>query len=168
MVLIRILPFLVLVFLASCASPRYEYHFVKGRTAELRGGQAIAPPRAPARVKAAIAAANRLVGLPYQYGGGHSEKRTAGYDCSGATSYVLRAAGALDGPAHTSREFRHFGRAGKGEWVTIYAIKGHVFLSIAGLRFDTGWHGNNGGCGPRWSTRSRPAEGAVLRHPPGL
>ena len=168
MALTRILPFLIFVLLASCSSPRYEYCYVPGRTAELRGGRAVAPPRAPARVKAAIAAANSLVGLPYQFGGGHSHKRSSGYDCSGAASYVLHAAGALNGPAQTSHEFQHFGRSGKGQWITVYAIKGHVFLSIAGLRFDTGWHGRNDGSGPRWSTRTRPAEGAVLRHPPGL
>jgi hypothetical protein len=46
---------------------------------------------------------------------------------------------------------------------TIYATRDHVFLVIAGLRFDTGWTG--GSRGPRWTTRSRPTTGAVERHP---
>jgi hypothetical protein len=38
-------------------------------------------------------------------------------------------------------------------------------MAIAGLRFDTGWTG--GASGPRWTTRTRPTDGAVLRHPEG-
>ncbi len=59
-----------------------------------------------------------------------------------------------------------YGESGPGNWVTIYATRGHVFLVIAGLRFDTGWR--NGGDGPHWTSHSRPADGYVLRHPSGL
>ncbi len=65
-----------------------------------------------------------------------------------------------------SDEFRKYGEPGPGKWVTIYAKRGHVFTIVAGLRMDTGYNGQ--GEGPKWSTRSRPASGCILRHPPGL
>ena len=163
---LRPLYLLCFLFLASCASSRYEYSYVPGKTAVLRDGKAIAPAKAPEAVRLAIAAANRIAGSPYCYGGGHGGENAKGYDCSGAASYVLAAAGALKGGATTSYGFRSFGNSGKGKWITIYSSKGHVFLSVAGLRFDTGSTGQREG--PRWTTRNRPAAGAVLRHPPGL
>jgi hypothetical protein len=161
--------FVLLFFLliAGCAvPPPYVYHYVPGYTAVLSGGYAIAPPAAPADVQVAVAAANRIAGLPYIYGAGHSpvEFDTA-YDCSGAASFVLKAAGLLDSPM-PSRAFRRYGEEGPGQWITIYAKRDHVFMVIAGLRFDTGWTG--GYRGPRWTTRSRPTDGAVERHPEGL
>lgn len=138
---------------------------MRGRTATLQNGIALAPSKAPPAIQAAIAAGNRIAGLPYRRGGGHAREIDNAYDCSGAASYVLRAAGALK-TSMPSQGFRKYGRSGEGKWITIYARKGHVFLSVAGLRFDTGWtHGSEG---PQWSTRSRPAKGAVVRHPPGL
>src|SRR5205807_8232998 len=47
------------------------------------GLHAVAPADAPQQVKAAIAAANKIVGKPYRYGGGHGQWEDAGYDCSG-------------------------------------------------------------------------------------
>jgi hypothetical protein len=155
----------ILALLSACSSPSYTYRYVPGRTAQLAGGYAVAPPAAPPEVQAAIAAGNRIAGLPYGYGGGHGSGVDSAYDCSGAASYVLRATGKL-GAARTSTGFRRYGEAGEGEWITIYARKGHVFLSVAGLRFDTGW--TSGPKGPQWTTRDRPAPGAALRHPPGL
>jgi cell wall-associated NlpC family hydrolase len=128
-------------------------------------GLAVAPADAPEEVKGAIAAANRIVGKPYKYGGGHGRWNDSGYDCSGAMSYALHGAGLLDTQL-TSGDFETWGRRGKGSWITIYANGGHGFLVIAGLRFDTGW--NNAGKGPRWSTEMRPTDGYVVRHPSGL
>jgi hypothetical protein len=159
-----LLPLLPLLLLAGCASaPPYVYRYVPGRTAILSNGCAIAPPAAPPDVQVAIAAANRIAGMPYVYGAGHTmaEFDTA-YDCSGAASFVLRAAGLLDAPM-PSTAFRHYGESGPGDWITIYARRGHVFMVLAGLRFDTGW--TEGPRGPQWTTRSRPADGCVLRHP---
>lgn len=129
-----------------------------------KNGYAIAPNRAPAVVKAAIAAGNRIRHAPYQFGGGRGRPGDYGFDCSGATSYVLRAAGVMNGFG-TSSTFKSYGKSGEGDWITVWARDGHVFLSVAGLRFDTGWHGEKG---PRWATKSRPAKGYVVRHPPGL
>lgn len=152
-------------FLAGCAGPSYVYHYVPGRTAALRDGIAIPPPEAPTDVQAAIAAGNRIAGLPYCYGAGHGCAVDTAYDCSGAASYVLMAAGRLREPT-TAKVFRHYGGRGEGKWISVYARRDHVFLVVAGLRFDTGW--NQGSKGPRWTTRSRPARGCVIRHPSGL
>jgi hypothetical protein len=153
-------------FLAGCSSSKpYVYRPVPGKTAVLQGHQAVAPASAPPQVHAAVAAANRIAGLPYQYGAGHTRGVSTAYDCSGAASYVLCEAGLLNEPT-TSNAFRDYGRHGEGKWISVYARRGHVFLVVAGLRFDTGY--GSGATGPRWSTRGRPTKGAVIRHPSGL
>ena len=159
---------LLILFLASltgCDSTRYTYHYVPGKTALVRGGYAFAPPGAPPQVEAAIAAGNRIAGLPYRYGGGHGCSLDTGYDCSGSTSFVLREAGLMQG-CRISKEFRGYGKPGEGEWINVYAKNGHVFLAVAGVRFDTGW--TDGSEGPQWTTQDRPASGCVVRHPVGL
>jgi cell wall-associated NlpC family hydrolase len=128
-------------------------------------GKAIAPASAPQEVKDLIAAANRIHGKPYKYGGGHARWNDTGYDCSGAMSYALHGAGLLKRP-RTSGGFTTYGQAGKGEWITVYSHSGHGYLVVAGLRFDTGW--NNAGKGPRWSKVMRPSDGYTVRHPAGL
>jgi cell wall-associated NlpC family hydrolase len=133
--------------------------------AKLVAGKAIPPADAPPEVVNAINAANKIVGKPYKYGGGHGRWNDSGYDCSGAMSYALHGAGLLDRPL-TSGDFMSWGSRGKGSWITIYANSGHGFLVIAGLRFDTGW--NNAGKGPRWSEEMRPAGGYTVRHPRSL
>ncbi len=137
-----------------------------GETATLGSdGRAVAPASAPPEVKGAIEAANRIVGKPYKYGGGHGRWEDSGYDCSGAMSYALHGGGLLNRQL-TSGDFMRWGRAGKGSWITIYAHGGHGFLVIAGLRFDTGY--NNAGKGPRWSEQMRPTDGYTVRHPKGF
>jgi cell wall-associated NlpC family hydrolase len=128
-------------------------------------GKAIAPASAPQPVKDLIAAANRIHGKPYKYGGGHGTWNDSGYDCSGAMSYALHGAGLLK-RARTSGGFTTYGRAGEGSWITVYAHGGHGYLVVAGLRFDTGW--NNAGKGPRWSDVMRPSDGYTVRHPRDL
>ena len=155
------------LLMAGCAGPReYRYRYVPGRTATLEGPYAVAPPAAPPVVRAAIEAGNRIAGLPYARGGGHGRAgEAAAYDCSGAVSYVLREAGLMRG-SMPSAGFRRYGDRGEGEWVTVYARRGHVFLVVAGLRFDTGY--GNGRRGPQWTMRARPAAGYVVRRPAGL
>ncbi len=133
--------------------------------AVLVNGRAVPPGNAPLLVQRAIAAANRIQGLPYKWGGGHARLNDSGYDCSGATSYVLRNAGLLEDQM-PSRGFLRYGRRGHGQWITVCARNGHVFLVIAGLRFDT--YGRYRQDGPRWRPYSRSMRGYVLRHPPGL
>jgi hypothetical protein len=141
------------------------YRFVPGQTALLRGGIAYPPRSVPERVKAAIRAGNRLQGKPYKWGGGHARLDDSGYDCSGTVSYVLRAAGLMKG-AMPSQGFLDYGKPGPGKWITIYVRRGHVFMTIAGLRLDTGGSGNR--TGPRWKPQGRKVAGHVVRHPPGL
>lgn len=156
--------------LVSCsnqvsAKGSVRYKFEAGETALLRDGVAYAPRRAPLEVKRAIAAGNRLQGKPYKWGGGHARLEDSGYDCSGTVSYVLREAGLMKG-SMPSRGFFGYGKKGYGKWITVYTRKGHVFMTIAGLRLDTG--GAGGRTGPRWKPQARPAKGHVVRHPRGL
>ena len=155
----------LLALLAGCGCPGYSYRYVPGKTAQKMGCYAVAPTAAPPEVHAAIAAGNRIAGLPYCYGAGHGAGLDTAYDCSGAASYVLRGAGVMGG-VRTSGEFRGLGEPGPGEWITVWAKRGHVFMSVAGLRYDTGW--TQGPKGPQWTIRDRPAEGCVMRHPVGL
>ena len=81
----------LLALLSGCAGPEpYRYKYIRGKTAILRNGYAIAPRSAPAAVHRAIAAGNRIAGLPYAYGGGHGRGIASAYDCSGAASFVCR------------------------------------------------------------------------------
>ena len=91
------------------------------------------------------------------------------YDCSGAVSYALYGARLLLAPLDSSG-LAEFGEPGPGRWVTIYANKSHVFVMVAGLRFDTGGHRGAipAGTGPRWSTEVRATRRFAVRHPEGL
>ena len=55
---------------------------VPGVEARIVNGLAAAPEAAPDAVKQAIWAANRIIGRPYRYGGGHARGFVdRGYDC---------------------------------------------------------------------------------------
>lgn len=142
-----------------------SYRFDYGRTAMLKDGLAYAPRSAPPAVKRAIAAGNRLQGKPYKWGGGHARHNDSGYDCSGSVSYVLRESGLIKGSIPSKGYFK-YGKKGEGDWITIYIRNGHVFMTVAGLRLDTG--GPGGESGPRWKTATRQGKGHVMRHPAGL
>ena len=58
----------------------------------------IPPKSAPPRVKAVIAAANKIRTKPYIYGGGHARWWDRGYDCSGSVSYALHGGEFLESP----------------------------------------------------------------------
>ena len=155
--------------LASCSSNQKEatgtVTYVRGpKTAVLRNGVAYAPRGAPPRVRLAIAAGNRLQNKPYKWGGGHARLDDSGYDCSGAVSYVLREAGLMQGQM-PSRGFLNYGKKGYGNWINVYVRDGHVFMTVAGLRLDTGCSRRRGG--PRWGPTPRNATGQVIRHPAG-
>ena len=127
-------------------------------------GLAVAPQNAPDPVKQIIAAGNAIATKPYVYGGGHGKWEDRGYDCSGSVSYALHAAGLLD-TALTSGDFASWGEPGPGQWVTIYANSGHVYMVVAGLRFDTSGRQQDG---TRWHADQRSADGYTVVHPPGL
>ncbi|MEM7146189.1 MAG: NlpC/P60 family protein [Verrucomicrobiota bacterium] len=155
--------------LAGCqkkARAPYEWEFRSGKTCFVRtDGTAVAPRKAPAQVHRATVAANRIHGRPYRWGGGHRKVEDSGYDCSGAVSYALIHAGLLESPT-TSTALKTFGKPGHGKYISIYAKSGHTFMTVCGLRFDTGY--GRGAKGPRWHTTPRPTKGYVVRHPPGL
>ncbi len=127
-------------------------------------GTAVAPADAPTAVRAVIAAANRIATLPYRYGGGHGSFDDTAYDCSGSVSYALHGADLLD-RTMTSGELEGYGSAGPGRWVTIHANAGHVYMYVAGLRFDTSGQKQSGS---RWQTAKRSDDAFVVRHPTGL
>jgi cell wall-associated NlpC family hydrolase len=130
----------------------------------LSDGSAQAPDNAPDIVKRVILAGNEIAKFPYKWGGGHGAWRDNGYDCSGSVSFALAGAGLLHTPL-TSGAFMSWGKPGKGKWITIYASPGHVFMFVAGLRFDTSGRGR---AGTRWQDGGRYANGFVAVHPPGL
>jgi cell wall-associated NlpC family hydrolase len=133
-------------------------HPVLKRTHLRRGG------RSSLLVRRAIAAANRIAGKPYRYGGGHASFNDTGYDCSGSVSYVLHAIGRLSSPLDSS-SLMSYGAPGRGRRITIYANPGHTYMVIDGRRFDTTGRTETGS---RWQERSRSTAGYAVRHPPGL
>jgi cell wall-associated NlpC family hydrolase len=134
------------------------------RARVLPDGTAQAPDNAPEVVKRVILAANQIAKFPYKWGGGHGAWRDDGYDCSGSVSFALAGAGLLDRPL-TSGLLAGYGAPGPGRWITIYANSGHVFMLVAGLRFDTSGQGR---AGTRWQEAIRPTGGYAVRHVPGL
>jgi len=128
------------------------------------GRTAVPPAAAPEAVKEAIYAANRITRKPYRYGGGHRAWDDRGYDCSGSVSFALYGGGLLKRPLASGRLMR-WGSRGRGRWVTVYTNRGHAYVVIAGLRFDTSGPGERG---PRWREEVRSSRAYVARHPEGL
>jgi len=150
---------------ASGAKPRHAV----GRTditkaTALPNGVALPPLEAPEEVKQIIEAGNIIARSPYVWGGGHGKWLDKGYDCSGSVSFALAAAGLLSGPL-ASGPLMSWGKPGRGRWVTIYANQGHVFMEVAGIRFDTSGQRVTGS---RWQNAVRSTSGFVARHPEGL
>ena len=142
------------------------------RTAAHRGsvsvlqadGTASPPIEAPTAVQEVVHAGNLISKTPYKWGGGHGRWLDDGYDCSGSVSFALFAGGLLGSPL-TSGGFMSWGEPGPGKWITIYTNPGHVFMVVAGLRFDTSGRERSGS---RWQPEMRSAGGYTVRHPPGL
>jgi hypothetical protein len=121
-----------------------------------------------------IAAGNQIVGKQYVYGGGHGlplDQVAPSYDCSSSVAHLLYGGGLLPVDADpTSSTLETFGAPGPGRWVTIYASGYHVFMYVAGLRWDT--HDaagpGDGSPGIGWHPLIRSDAGFVVRHPVGL
>jgi peptidoglycan hydrolase-like protein with peptidoglycan-binding domain len=130
-------------------------------------GLATVPANAPEAVKRIIAAGNQIATAPYLYGGGHSGWRPdrGGYDCSGSVSWALHGVPELIKSPLPSYGFYDWGEAGPGQWVTIYTKDSHMFMVVAGLRFDTSGRSR---AGTRWQADMRSTAGFKVRHPPGL
>lgn len=99
--------------------------------------------------------------MPYKWGGGHNAGFSGPYDCSGAWSAILHAAGLLDAP-ETSGQFASYGLPGPGT-VSLYANASHVYGSIMGKFFGTS--GANPGGGAGWFPGG-PRSGFTVRHVP--
>jgi hypothetical protein len=122
---------------------------VKGGKAKLVHGKAVPPKSAPRRVKQVIEAANDIAkGKGYCSGGGYSSWKSPCYDCSSSVSYALHG-GHLIKHAKPPSGLKTWGRARKGDWITVYANSGHAWMKIAGLRFDTA---DTKGEGPGWAS----------------
>jgi hypothetical protein len=130
----------------------------------LPNGIALPPLEAPEAVRRMIEAGNVIARSPYLWGGGHGKWVDKGYDCSGSVSFVLASAGYLEAPL-ASGPLMSWGAPGPGKWVTIYSHEGHVFMEVAGIRFDTSGARETGS---RWQNEMRSTAGFVARHPPGL
>jgi hypothetical protein len=132
----------------------------------LDNGMLIPPKSAPGRVKAVIAAANRIRTKPYVWGGGHGRWWDRGYDCSGSVSYALHGGKFLESPL-PSGPMERWGLSGEGRWITVYANAGHAYAVIAGYRWDTSGN-SDGRTGPSWHEDLRDNVGYVARHPAGF
>jgi len=144
------------------------------RAVLLPDGQAAAPTDAPVAVKGIIAAGNQIVGKPYLYGAGHGlalDQVAPAYDCSSSVEHLLYGGRllAVDYGA-PSGQLESFGVAGLGRWVTVYASGDHVFMYVAGLRWDThnAAGAQDGSSGIGWHPLIRSSAGFVERHPVGL
>ena len=135
-----------------------------GRAGLTRRGLAVAPLDAPPVVQEVIQAGNQIARLPYRYGGGHATWIDTAYDCSASVSFAFAAAG-LVGEPMDSTALSRWGDPGPGRWITVYANGGHAWMTVAGLRFDTG---GLRATGSRWQSDGRGTGGFVARHPPGL
>ena len=148
---------------------------ISGPHAELLSdGRAAAPAGAPAAIQGIIAAGNQIVGKPYAYGGGHGlalSEVAPTYDCSSSVEHLLYGGGLLPVSYDAaSGTLESFGQPGPGRWITIYANPDHVFMYVAGLRWDThdAAGAGDGSAGIGWHPLIRNADGFVARHPEGL
>ncbi len=173
---------------STCPQQVLDVAPVPGKAAVIMPSGLARPPRqAPVDVQAMVDAGDRILAFDYQWGGGHADPAesdsqtspdpqggsepgqngTPGYDCSGATDYVLWGGGygrsILEGADPASGELMSLGAAGADPqgWVTWYANTGHVFIEVAGIVLDT-VHGASTvepkgapSTGPRWATGSQ-------------
>jgi 3D (Asp-Asp-Asp) domain-containing protein len=150
-----------------------------GETARvLADGSAAAPALAPGAVRRVIAAGNLIHTLPYPEPDAHYgtlARIWPAYDCSGATSLLLYAAGLLGAGALDSTGLESYGQPGPGHWISVYANSTHAWIVVAGIALNTADYGGPSipaGSGPRW--RAEPLanlnDGSryVVRHPAGL
>jgi hypothetical protein len=151
----------------SDAEVRAELRQLRGgpgkRATLLPGGEAVAPSGAPEVVKQIIAAGNAIAHLPYIWGGGHGRVFDRGYDCSGSLSFTFIQAGLLQAPI--AQGWSTMGQSGPGRWISVYSNAGHVWMTVAGLRFDTSALHI---AGSRWTDQMRSTAGFTVRHLPGL
>ena len=132
---------------------------IEGSKALFYRNQAYAPMAAPDKVKQVIWAGNEIHSTPYVWGGGHGAWLSGGYDCSGSVSYALHGA-KLVSTTLVSGDYGSWGKEGTGKWITVYSNGGHVYMTVAGLRFDT-----SGANPSRWQNLRSSNNGYTVTHP---
>ncbi len=159
---------------AGCAGSGAD-PLVHGQRARIGpGDKAEIPADAPPAVKGILEAGNQIVGKPYVYGGGHGlplNEIAPSYDCSSSVSHLLWGGGLLTaGDDMVSGDYMSWGKPGPGKWVTIWASPTHVYMYVAGIRWDThnAAGADDGPAGIGWHPLVREHEGFVERHPAGL
>jgi hypothetical protein len=164
---LRTLPAATVALLVAIGAPPATAKTPSVPSAHMHGSKAVAAKSASGAVKDMIRAGNKIRHKKYKWGGGHRNWNDKGYDCSGAVSFVLHKAGILDYPLD-SKGFMKWGGKRRGKWVSIFANKEHVYMVVAGLRFDTSYITDGDKSGPGWSEYMRPSKGFRTRHPDGL
>jgi cell wall-associated NlpC family hydrolase len=144
----------------------------KQRLKPVPGGESVGgsgmipiPANVPEAIQRVIAGANAIADFPYVFGGGHASFVDNAYDCSGSVSYALAAGGLISAP-ETSGELEHWGAAGPGRYISVFANAGHTYMYVDGVLFDTA--GRSGVYASRWQVAPTDNAGYVERHPPGL
>jgi hypothetical protein len=104
--------------------------------------------------------------FPYLWGGGHGSNMNGPYDCSGAVSSLLRAAGFFgQGQSMVSGAMMGIGKPGAGAF-SIYANPEHVYAVLNGRAWGTSGENPGGGAGWIGAYTSRP--GFAVRHIPDI
>ena len=152
-----------------------------GRSPRRRSGPA-RPAGRRSRRWAGGAAAGRAAGGPRGDRSRQPDRRPAlrlgrrppELDDARATTAPAPSATRCTAPACSTRtmvsgELAYWGEGGVGRWITVYANSHHVYMVVAGLRFDTR-DGLTARTGPRWHT-DMPRDPTPLLHrratPPG-
>lgn len=132
-------------------------------------GTIIAHGGKPAQVEAAMMqAAHQIMGLPYKWGGGHGSFSDDGYDCSGAVSYLLHAAGFTNVPMATP-QLATWGDPGPGKYITVgdSLLRGHSMISFFGKYLESGGGGPYGANDVHWDP-GWDGNFEIPRHPTGF
>ena len=130
----------------------------------LPNGIALPPLEAPDGGPADHRGGQRHRARAVPWGGGHGKWLDTGYDCSGPSRSRSPPPGLLQAPL-ASGPLMSWGEPGPGKWVTIWSSPSHVFMEVAGIRFDTSGQRVTGS---RWQNDLRSTAGFVARHPSGL
>ena len=91
----------------------------------------------------------------------YSNPPTHGALCTKVSRYAERTYH----PSRVLTPLKRVGKKGEGRWITLYIRNGHVFMTVAGLRLDTGGRGSSEG--PLWKPETRQGKGHFMRHPRG-
>lgn len=162
---------------ASLKAKKTTIHGAGSSTGTGGGGSANTPAgsvtgHAAQVYTAMMAAANRIIGLPYGHTGGHASWAANNYDCSGAAGYVLHSAGLQPGFGWTGTDVS-WGLPGPGKYITRgirnanSSVEGHEMLKFFGRYLESGGGGPYGQSRVHWDPGwDNPF--TVFRHPPGL